>query len=511
MKKLPIGISTFDDIIKEDYVYVDKTKIALDLIENGRYYFLSRPRRFGKSLFVDTLKSIFKGDKELFKGLYIYDKYDFKPYPIINISFASGELKSSQALLDKWNEILKFNEELLGVNCDSDIYDRRCFTRLIYKTYKKYGQKVVILIDEYDKPILDNIENTEVAREMRDGLKDFYSVIKGADEYLQFAFLTGVSKFSKTSIFSGLNNITDISLDEKYGDICGYAQNDLEIIFAPYLKDIDMKKVKEWYNGYNFLGNDMYNPFDILLFISKGHKFKNYWFETGTPTFLMKLIEKNNYFLPNLANLVVDEKLLNSFDIENIDIEVILYQAGYLTIDKMIEKRRGGFEYLLKIPNFEVKTSLSDFIIDFMTKQKIQKLKYQDRLYDALEDSDLELFKETIFGMFDTIPYENFTNNTMQNYEGFYASVIFIYLQSLGLDIEGESSNNRGRIDLTIKTKRAIYIIEFKIEGKENALEQIKTKGYASAYLNSKKDIYLVGIHFDKAVRNISQFEWEKI
>jgi len=512
MKKLPIGISTLKTIIEENYTYVDKTKIALELINSGQYYFLSRPRRFGKSLFLDTLRNIFEGNKELFFGLYIYDKYDWSiNYPVILISFAGGNINSATTLDIKFKEILKENQKRLGVECEEYGNASSCFRELIIKTKEQYNQKVVVLVDEYDKVILDNIENREVTKMMREELRGVYSVIKASDEYLRFAFLTGVSKFTKTSIFSGLNNIIDISLDEQYGDICGYSQNDLETTFVPYLEGVDRQKVKEWYNGYNFLGSDMYNPFDILLFIAKGYKFRNYWFETGTPTFLMKLIEKNNYFLPNLANLVVDEKLLNSFDIENIDIEVILYQAGYLTIDKMIEKNRGGVEYLLKIPNFEVKTSLSDSIIDFMTQQKTQKFAYQDRLFDALQDSDMELFKQTLVSIFDTIPYENFTNNTMQNYEGFYASVIFIYLQSLGFDIAGESSNNKGRIDLAIKTKRAIYILEFKIEGKENALEQIKTKGYANAYLKSQKDIYLVGIHFDKAVRNIALFEWERV
>jgi len=346
---------------------------------------------------------------------------------------------------------------------------------------------------------------------MREGLKDFYSVIKGADEYIKLVFITGVSKFSKVSLFSGLNNLYDITLTPKYATICGYTQNDIETTFKEHLKGQDFEKIKLWYNGYKWLGDGVYNPFDILLFIANGFIYRNYWFSTGTATFLLKLIEKNNYFLPNLENIIQNEMMLDSFDVDNIELETLMWQTGYLTIDKMIEKRRGGFEYLLKIPNFEVKTSLSDFIIDFMTKQKTQKLKYQNKLFDALEDSDLDSFNQTLFSMFDTIPYENFTNNSMQNYEGFYASVIFIYLQSLGFDIEAESSNNRGRIDLTIKTKRAIYIIEFKIEGKENALEQIKDRGYANAYLNSQKDIYLVGIHFDKNVRNISLFEWERI
>ena len=329
---------------------------------------------------------------------------------------------------------------------------------------------------------------------------------------MRFAFLTGVSKFTKTSIFSGLNNITDISLNKKFGDICGYSQRDIETSFAPYLTHVDMTKLKEWYNGYNFLGSDMYNPFDILQFIANDCTFKNYWFETGTPTFLMELIKKYHYFLPNLANLKVDEKLLNSFDIENLDLEVILYQAGYLTIKKQVERSRGGFIYYLKIPNKEVQQSLSDYIIDTLASKDIaQRLTVQDDIYESLEITDMKKFELSLKSMFDSIPYNNFTNNEIQNYEGFYASVIFIYLQSLGLHIESEKANNKGRIDLIIELENSIYIIEFKIDGKDNALEQIKQKGYANPYLSGKKDIYLVGIHFDINERNISKFEWESL
>ncbi|MEA3553224.1 MAG: AAA family ATPase, partial [Campylobacterota bacterium] len=402
-----------------------------------------------------------------------------------------------------------FNQKKLDITCQYKASDRRCFSELIRKANEKYNQKVVILIDEYDKPILDNITNPEVAKSIRDVLVNFYSVIKGSDEFLRFAFLTGVSKFTKTSIFSGLNNITDISLDKAYGDICGYTQNDVETTFKPYLQDVDMDKLKCWYNGYNFLGSDMYNPFDILLFISKGHLYKNYWFETGTPTFLMELIKQNNYFLPNLANLKVDEKLLNSFDIENLDLEVILYQAGYLTIDKVETTIFETLEYSLKIPNKEVKQSLNDYIIAKILKDKNATQKKTDT-YKSLLHSDMTSFRDALKSIFASIPYNNYTKNDIQNYEGFYASVIYVYLQSLGLDIVGEDVTNKGRIDLTIKMKQAIYIIEFKV-GDGDAPQQIKDKQYSQKYLNDSKDIYLVGINFDEDEKNISNFEWEKI
>ena len=512
MQKLPIGIQTFSKIREDDYIYIDKTDIALEMINSYQYVFLSRPRRFGKSLFLDTLRNIFEGKKEYFKGLAIEDKWNWNvSYPVIHINFAKGKIESRADLDKRWEEILEDNEKRLDVQCHSDVYDRRCFDNLIQECYKKYNQKVVILIDEYDKPILDNIEDPEVAKKIRDGLVNFYSVIKGSDEFLRFAFLTGVSKFTKTSIFSGLNNIVDISLQRKFGNICGYTQNDIETSFAPYFKDQDRGKIKQWYNGYNFLADSMYNPFDILQFIANEFEYKNYWFETGTPTFLMKLIAKNNYFLPSLSNLKVDEKLLNSFDIENLDLEVILYQSGYLTIDKVVEKSRGGFLYYLKIPNKEVKQSLNDYIIDYiLLSGTTQRINAQDNMYDALEEHNLEAFKNSLISIFASIPYNNYTKNSIQIYEGFYASVIYVYLQSLGLTIIGEDVTNQGRIDLTIIMDQAIYIFEFKIKGKGNALAQIKENNYATKYLNHNKDIYLIGIEFDVEEKNISGFEWER-
>ena len=508
LKKLPIGIQTFQKIKKGDYLYIDKTKEAYNLIENYNYAFLARPRRFGKSLFIDTLQEIFEGNKKLFERLYIYDKWDWDiKYPVIKISW-SGILRDIKDLEDKVFEVFRDNQERLGIKCLESINTSTCFEQLIKESYKKYNQEVVILIDEYDKPILDVIEDTKQSSLNREFIKGLYSIIKDNDRYIKFVFLTGVSKFSKSSIFSGLNMLEDISLNKNYGNICGYTQNDIETSFLPYLDGVDLKKLKSWYNGYNFLKDDMYNPFDILQFIKNDFIFDNYWFVTGTPTFLIKLIEKNRYFLPKLSNLVIGKQLLDSFDIENIQLEVILYQSGYLTIDKAIEKRRGGIVYKLKIPNSEVKESFSNIVIDLLTNQKIEKLKHQDNIYDAILDCDMKLLENSLISMFASIPNNNYTNNNIQKYEGFYATVIYVYLQSLGLDIIGEDVTNNGRIDLTIKIENIVYILEFKI-GNGNGLKQIKEKKYYEKYLNYK-NIYLIGINFDKEKRNISKFEWER-
>lgn len=509
LKKLPIGIQTFKKIIENNYLYIDKTKDAYELIENYSYVFLSRPRRFGKSLFLDTLHNVFEGNKELFKGLYIYDKWDWSvKYPVIKISFGV-ELRSDKFLRESLISSIKDNQKRLGVECETLSNVSICFKELISLVYEKYNQKVVVLIDEYDKAILDNLDQIDVASKNREILKGFYTVLKESDSYIKFVFLTGVSKFSRASIFSGLNMLQDISLSPKFGNICGYTQKDVESDFLPYLHGVDLEKLKRWYNGYNFLKDDVYNPFDILLFIDNDFLFKNYWFTTGTPTFLIKLIEKYNYFLPKLLNLTVGEELLDSFDIDKINLEVILYQAGYLTIDKMHEKRRGGFEYSLKLPNEEVKSSFNDYIINYLFKTADTKIKIQDDIYDALADNNLELLKNSLTSMFASIPYNNYTKNDISSFEGFYASVIYVYLQSLGLNIIGEDVTNKGRIDLTIKIDNLIYVIEFKV-GKGDAMKQIEERKYYEKYIDEKKEIYLVGINFDEQEKNISKFEFKK-
>lgn len=509
LKKLPIGISTFSKIIEDDYIYVDKTKIAQDLIESGQYYFLSRPRRFGKSLFLDTLRTIFDGEKEIFKGLYIYENgYEFKKYPIIRISFNDGDFKSKEGFKQTLYEIIKRNQELLQIKCDNDLSIEGCFRELIYRAYEKYDQKVVILIDEYDKPILDNIENKEEARNRREELKNFYSVIKGVDEYLKFVFITGVSKFSKVSLFSGLNNIHDITLNPRYATICGYTQNDVETIFAKHLEGQDFEKIKLWYNGYKFLGEGVYNPFDILLFISNEFAYRNYWFSTATPTFLLKLIEKNDYFLPNLENVVKDETMLNSFDVDYIELETLMWQTGYLTITDSKETPM-GMKYTLSIPNQEVKISLFGSIADFMSKIQ-NSVKNKNSIYESFLNLDFKTLEISIKSLFASIPYYLYTNNPIFEREGYYVSVFYAYIKSMGLELRVEEATNKDRIDMVVFYPNTIFVIEFKVDS-ASALAQIKEMKYHEKYLSDMRDIYLLGLEFSKSDKNISKLEWEKV
>ena len=505
MKKLPIGISTLREILEEDYLYIDKTKIALELIESGKYYFLSRPRRFGKSLFLDTLRTIFEGDKEIFEGLYIYDKYEFVKHPIIRISFNSGDFKTKEGFEKRIFEILRMNQRELDLSCDKDLSVGGCLEDLIYNAYKKYNQRVVILIDEYDKPILDNIEEKQIARERREDLKNFYSVIKGSDEYIKLVFITGVSKFSKISLFSGLNNLNDITLNPRYATICGYTQNDIETTFINHLQGQEFSKIARWYNGYRWLGESVYNPFDILLFISNGFKYRNYWFSTATPTFLLKLIEQNRYFLPSLEMVTKDDAMLDSFDVDDIELETLMWQTGYLTIESSRETQRGEI-YTLVIPNLEVQISLLGSIAKFMSKVH-QPNVIQDNIYNALTESDFPQLQKQLTSLYASIPYNLFTKNKMYEYEGYYVSLFYAYMKALGVELIGEDVTNKGRIDLTLKLPNAIYIIEFKTDG-SNALAQIEERRYHEKYLGDNLPIFLVGIEFDVTDRSICGFEW---
>ncbi len=516
MKNLPIGIQTFAKIRdkKENYIYIDKTDLALNLINSSGYYFLSRPRRFGKSLFLDTLKDIFEGKKKLFEGLYIYNKWDWeRTYPVIKISFGAGVTESVNDLDQTILYLIDENQERLGLECKYKESVKNCFLELIKKAYQKYNQKVVILIDEYDKPILDNITNKELSKEIRDRLKNIYSVIKDRDEYLKFAFLTGVSKFSRVSLFSGLNNLEDMSLNPNYATICGYTHEDVKYHFKERLFDIDMNKLKKWYDGYNFLGEGIYNPFDILLFFSRNKIYSNYWFETGNPSFLIEVLKQKKFFLPDLEDIKVNESNLSSFDIDYIKIETLLFQTGYLTI-KDVKERFNQRVYHLTYPNLEVKTALNEHIFEYLlTDNTLNKTP----IFDAIEFKDMKKFENAIRQLFAMLPNDSYRKNKMQNHEGYYANVIYAYLAGLGIEFRAEDTTNLGRIDLTIATPdmSQVYIIEFKVVDNKNqngkALEQIKRKKYHEKYFNVAKEIIIIGIEFSKKDKNISKFEWEKI
>jgi hypothetical protein len=514
LKNLPLGISTLSLLLESNGIYVDKTEYAFNLVKSPGRFFLSRPRRFGKSLFVDTLKEIFEGNQKLFEGLYIYDKWDWnKKYPVIKFDFAEGMLKSGKDLDEKIHEILLFNEENLGITTVNKSISGR-FAELIKGVREKYGERVVVLVDEYDKPILDNISELSIAKELRDGLKNLYSVLKSQDANLQFIFMTGVTKFSKVNLFSGLNQLIDITIDEEFSSICGYTDMDLREHFSEYLVGSDPEEVKRWYNGYSWTGSEtVYNPYDILLFIKKRMVYQNYWFETGSPTFLIELFRKNQYFLPDLENIEVFQRTLNSFEIETLHPITLLFQAGYLTIEKTFIERE-KLVYRLKIPNQEVRLALNDYFIEDYTGISADLKSRQGDLYNALSTGNLASFEQYIRSLFAGIPWRNFTNNDLANFEGYYASVLYAFFASLDAQIIPEDITNHGQADMTILLGNHIYIMEIKVvdhlpEGNNQALQQIVQRNYAEKYRNREgMTVHEVGLVFNKTERNLVQADY---
>ena len=515
--RLPIGIQNLREIIEDKCAYVDKTPFIEALLASGKYYFLSRPRRFGKSLFLDTLKEFFEGNEKLFKNLYIHDKWDWnKQYPVVKIDFAAGVLRNREELDIHIFEILKENQRRLGLEGEMSSISGG-FKEIIRQAHEKYGKRVVILVDEYDKPILDNIERPHVTAEMRDGVKNLYSVMKNQDSHIRFAFMTGVSKFSKVSLFSGINQLKDITLSRKFATICGYTQNDLETTFAKHLEGVDWEELKRWYNGYSFLGGSVYNPYDILLFLSEDHDYRNYWFETGSPSFLIRLFQEKRYFLPDLEDIKVNEELLDSFDIDRINPITLLFQSGYLTISKSYQTL-GESVFRLKVPNHEVRVALSNQLIGGYTDIVEQRLKYKESLFDTMKEGDLDGMIATIKRLFAAIPWRNFTKNKLPEAEGYYASVLYAFFASLNATIIPEDISNHGQVDMTIKLEGYIYVIEIKMEQKDSpvadttenlALKQIQQRNYSEKYRNeAQKGLMEVGLVFSGKKRNLIQADW---
>lgn len=512
-KKLPIGIQTFREIREEDHYYVDKTGIALRLIDEGKYYFLSRPRRFGKSLFLDTLAELFEGNEALFRGLAVHDKWDWTVnYPVIRISFAEGVMESRAALDERIDYLLAHNAHRLGIGelVQGSVSSR--FSTLIEQTRLLHGQRAVVLVDEYDKPILDNLTRPEVARQMRDGLRDLYSVIKGQDAHIKFAFLTGVSKFSKVSIFSGLNNLNDITLDARYSAICGYTDEDVDTVFAPELTGLDRQAIRDWYNGYNWTGTSVYNPFDLLLLFDK-REFRPYWFETGTPTFLVEQLVARHIFTPDLSRIAAMETLLSSFDVDRMSVEALMFQTGYLTIDSLM--RMGArVEYTLKYPNLEVQASLNGALLEGLTGDPSVPAQQTGQLHRLLRANDFAGLQRLFTAFFASIPHDWYRNNPIAQYEGYYASVFYSHFAALGLDIRLEDTTHKGRIDMTVLFNGHVYLFEFKVvelapEGK--ALQQLRDRGYADKYRARGEPIHLIGIEFSRDSRSVVGFEVQSI
>ena len=519
-RRLPIGIQTFRTIREEDCYYVDKTAYIRRLLDEGTHYFLSRPRRFGKSLFLDTLKELFEGNEPLFAGLAIHDHWDWSVrHPVLRLDFSSGTFTEPDDLQANLIDQLTAIERRSGVVAESATLPGR-FARQLEGLHERSGQRVAVLIDEYDKPILDALEVPEVARANRDFLRGLYSTVKFADAHIRFTFITGVSKFSKVSLFSGLNNLKDITLDPRYSALCGYTEADLDTVFTPELPGLDREQIRDWYNGYSWASTSsaeprgdeqVYNPFDILLLFDS-REFKAYWFETGTPTFLVETLFKRHVSSLALGEMVGSDELLSSFDVDAIATEALLFQTGYLTIHRT-ERRGSRIYYRLGYPNLEVRQSLNESLLGYLVQDGTRQTANSQRLYDLLLANDFAGLKTLFHAFYASIPYAWYTNNDIAGYEGYYASVFYSYFAALGLDIRVEDSSSHGRLDMAVLFNSHVYLFEFKVVEMASAgaaLAQLKERRYADKYRALGQPIYLIGVEFSKDERNVAAFDVER-
>jgi hypothetical protein len=519
LRKLPYGVQTFLKMRSDDYVYVDKTEHIYRLASETDNYFLSRPRRFGKSLTVSTLKELFEGNRPLFKGLWIEDKWNWSvTHPVIHFSFATlgyKELGLDIALKIELESIA----EKYGYIFKTDSYQQQ-FKELINYLYQQYG-KVVILIDEYDKPIIDFLEKQEmpIAKANQKIMKTFYSVLKDAEPYIRLLFITGVSKFSKVSLFSDLNHLTDLTLNKDFTTLVGYTQQELESNFKEHIEAVMdyqnmnwadiLVKMKEWYNGFSWDGiNTVYNPFGTLTFLNE-KVFSNTWFSTATPTFLINLIREKTIF--KYEEQWMSKLALEKYDLDNLDLIPLMFQTGYLTIK---QKDITNGDMLLDYPNREVRDGMYQFMLDDLTRNQYQQssgITVKD-LYKAFQKNDLEQVHTIINSIFADLPYPLYEPNREKDKrkeielsERFFHGVIHLVFKYLGMFIDSEVSTSFGRADSVVQTDSHIYVFEFKYNrsGKA-AFEQITNNNYADKYRATGKTIIGIGVNFSHITRKIN-------
>ena len=519
MKDLTSSVYSFEKLRTEGYLYVDKTEFIWKLINPaGESYFLSRPRRFGKSLTLSTLKAVFDGKKELFKGLALYDKpYDWKPYPVIHLSFADYNPTSNTQ--DKLNiyllgKVMSIAEQL-SVALPRIDDASAAFGRLIDKIYEK--NQVVILLDEYDKPILDNITSPDV-KELLKSLKGFYSVLKDRNEKERLLFVTGVSKFCHVSLFSDLNNLTDITMDARYATMLGYTQEEFETYFDDRIelacRQLNMPKeellpeIKAWYDGYCFHPGSatVYNPVSLAKYFETGAEFNNYWFTTGTPSFLIELVKKTRFDFDSILSRPVSSMAFNAFEIDKLDPLTLLLQTGYLTIKSMVRKFNMPW-YWLDFPNREVSFSFNTALLNAYTRKSDNfVVAFCEQLADAMDNGDVKQLRKVMETFFAGISYEIHHKD-----ESSFQNIFFAIFRLLGYYISAESHTNDGRINAVAETEKYVFIFEFKLDNDQTAVFQIRDKEYYKKYELSRKKIYLIGVTFSTEKGQIADWQTEEV
>lgn len=509
--KYPIGIQDFEKLRTNGYSYVDKSRFVYKLATEGEYYFLSRPRRFGKSLFLSTLEAYFQGKKELFEGLAIYDlETEWKKYPIFHIDLNTANFREKDSLYTVLNDYLTNWEDKYGAR-ESEATLALRFKGVIARAAEKEGCGVVILIDEYDKPILQTLRDPELQAEHRAQLKAFYSVLKTQDRYIKFAFLTGVTKFGKVSVFSDLNNLTDISMDHRYISICGMTEKELLTNFKEGISELaeangdteeaTIAKLKARYDGYHFEENTVgiYNPFSVLNTLSR-LRYKDYWFETGTPTFLVDLLKMHNYRLRDMTKERVSDDVINSVDSLSTNPIPVIYQSGYLTIKGYDERFK---KYLLGFPNKEVEEGFLNFLLPLYTSAGNNSPFLVDEFVQDVESGNPERFMQRMKAFFADTSYQ-----VVGNAELYFQNAMYLVFKIMGFYTQVERPTSDGRIDAIIQTPNYIYVIECKLDRTaDEAIKQIENNGYAEPFLMDKRKLYKIGVSFSSETRGVAEYK----
>ena len=546
-RRLPTGIQNFRQIREEGYYYVDKTRYARRIAEDGgKHYFLSRPRRFGKSLFLDTLKELYEGGEPLFRGLAVHDTWDWsKRRAVVRLSFAGGNFKRPGALLESASAQIEDLARRAGVEAREGSAAVR-FRRLIERLHDRTGERVVVLVDEYDKPILDARDDPGLpagspeaathggnaqATANRDDLRGLYGTLKDCDAHVERTFLTGVSKFSKVSLFSDLNFLTDLTLDPRYAAVCGYTEADLDTVFAPELPGLDREQIRAWYNGYNWRGpENVYNPWAILL-LFQSREFKAHWFETATPRFLVDTLIERGFSAPDLEGLHADDDLLSAFDVASVGTEALLFQAGYLTI--IAEEKLDGYaQYRLGYPNREVRRGLNRGLLDALAP-RWRAAGSGVALRHLLAAGDWAGLEALFRKFLAAIPHDWHRRNQIARYEGYWSSVFYAWFQASLDDVAVEDATSRGRLDMAVLLGDSAYVFEFKVRERtargarpgstspnapstpgatpadRSALTQLKGRRFGDKYRAPNRTVYLIGVEIGAEERDLIAFDVE--
>ena len=518
LRKLPIGIQGFESLRKDKYLYIDKTKFIYELVHTGKQYFLSRPRRFGKSLFLSTLRAYWEGKKDLFEGLDIVkleadNPEAWQPYPVFYFDFNGKNYQAGDALEKVLDKHLRQWEAVYGTDNSRSLEER--FQNLLKEAAGQSGKRCVVLVDEYDKSLLETLHDPNLAEHNKAVFKGFFGTLKSYDEYLQFVFITGVTKFSKVSIFSDLNQLKDISMNLEYAAVCGITENEMVAGFAPEIEEMAkaqgltkeecLAELRKTYDGYRFhyRGEGVYNPFSLLNALGD-KEFRSYWFATGTPTFLVRKIERSRFDVKKFTDgkLYSNEKALSDYRIDNPDIVPLLYQTGYLTLAGYDAPRQ---RFTMGFPNEEVKYGfLESLLPEFAPEVAANTGKDIYSLDDCVEDGDLEGVKDILTALFASVPYASDKNP----FEHYFQTVIYLVFTLLGKMVQCEVHSSRGRADCIVETRDYIYIFEFKLDkSADEALAQIEEQQYALPYKADTRKLFKIGVKFDSELRNIA--EWK--